>query len=266
LKVIFRGVKGHDIARKVRGALWPLLSANASDEARQGLACVFTPACPLDVLWNDFGPMHRKRELPKPWVLRAEKVEGADQAYVQFVLFGMASVYAEAVADLLLVAFDHGIGSGFGHGPWNVVDHEIYDDEGVIQEYLGDQTTLKLISPMKLAKDGRPADSLDGFLTSIIDRVDGLGRWHGLKLDCDFKTLKDTAREVRLSTDSLTVDTWSRVSGRSEKEIPMTVIRGSIDMAGPLDEISPYLRLAPIIHVGKDTRHGLGWVKLLPWG
>jgi hypothetical protein len=258
----FRGLSGHDLARKTRGAIWPLLVEHASATARDGRPCPNRPLCLLDLLWNDHGFITRAREIPKPFVLRGhvDTASGARRGFVQMVLFGLATAYTGKIQDLLLDAFAVGVG---GRGRWRVMASECVEEiDAGIAPIDAEVAVMDLLSPLKLGRDGQPAGDWRGLVAGLVDRVEGLARWHGLTLDCDFGRLKAIARSIEVHDEAIEPTVWQRKSQRSRNPIPMVDLRGHLVLEGDLGPLAPFLVVGETTHAGKDTRHGHGWYRL----
>lgn len=262
----FGTFNGYDLARKLRGALWPFLTQEASDSAKQGLPCTKTPVCLLDLLWSDAGRLPRGREIPKPWVLRASDPvrvpNGRSQSVVQLVLFGLAATFCEDVAAVLAKAIEGGLRDGSRLQKWHIIDHEILVDEGIDLFQPSKKISLRLLSPLKLSSNGAIALNYGTLLETLVDRIEGLGLWHGVKLSCDFRDIRARARNVVINDDRSDIGRWTRHSSRTNRLIPMVDTRGAIELSGDFSGLEPFLTLLPIVHVGKDTRHGHGWCEL----
>ncbi|CAH0343039.1 hypothetical protein [Rhizobium sp. CECT 9324] len=256
-------LEGHDIARMVRGGLWPALQATSSQEAAAGRPCTRTPACLLDLLWNDFGRLSRGRDIPKPWLIRAgnpvPKAASTSRAVVQFILFGLAATYCEEAADILCSLFGGTGRTADGVAAWRVLEEEIVIDEGLEQLCLPNQIRIDLLSPLRLARNGAASADYNAFLPGLVDRVDGLALWQGLKLHCDFSALRQHARGIEVLDDETQQHDWHRRSGRTGKVVASSHATGSLVIRGGLAPLAPFLSLLPVCHAGKDTRLGHGW-------
>ncbi|SHK23187.1 MULTISPECIES: CRISPR system precrRNA processing endoribonuclease RAMP protein Cas6 [Desulfatibacillum] len=76
--------------------------------------------------------------------------------------------------------------------------------------------------------------------------------------DLDYKGLVKRAQEVEAVDSNLHWYDWKRYSNRQDKSMLMGGISGSVDYFGKLEEFLPILRLAELLHVGKQTTFGLG--------
>ncbi|NBC33314.1 MAG: hypothetical protein GVY13_11620, partial [Alphaproteobacteria bacterium] len=87
---------------QIRGALGHVLLAAASEPARAGRPCCWSPPCAYDVVFGDHGRIASGEEMPKPLVL---SVDALDQdLLVRATLFGFATDWIDAVAEALAVA------------------------------------------------------------------------------------------------------------------------------------------------------------------
>jgi hypothetical protein len=266
----FDDLEGHDVARRIRGALWPVLKRHASPEAIGGHPCPRQPLCMLDLLWNDHGKMTRGRDIPRPFVTRAhvDRDGHPDRAVFQIILFGIAGCFADRLVPLLLEAFTYGVGQDASRQSWRILDRQVLSEQevGTVVDARVDQALIALKSPVTLKRDGVPADDWRGLLPGLVNRIEGMALWHGLRLDCDFTALRDDTRAVRIHDGGTVTRNWARRSTRHRQEIPMQDHRGHLVLEGPLDRLVPYLLIGETTQVGHDTRHGHGWYDVHLWG
>ncbi|TNB47101.1 hypothetical protein FF124_13030 [Martelella lutilitoris] len=259
--------QGHDIARKLRGALWPVLVQTASAGAIAGKPCGNTPPSLLDLLWNDAGRLRRGRAIPKPWVIRAgppvRMEDGVTRTVIEVQLFGLAAALHAAMRDVVYRTVSGGIGKGRFATRWRIVDDAVTTHEGLACETFGTVLGLQLLSPLRLTSDGRASFDYSAMLPGLIDRVEGLGLWQGRRLDCDFGALRAKARAIAIDTEDSSIYAWERRSTRANGKIPMEDTRGMLVLTGDFSGLEPFLSLLPVVHAGKDTRHGHGWCALL---
>ncbi|MBB4120349.1 hypothetical protein [Martelella radicis] len=60
----------------------------------------------------------------------------------------------------------------------------------------GNQVGLRLLSPLKLARDGLASFEYSALPPGAIDRVEGLAIWQDLKLTCDFGDIRRKTRSI----------------------------------------------------------------------
>ncbi|MCM5552393.1 hypothetical protein [Pleomorphomonas sp. NRK KF1] len=266
----FSSLEGHDVARRIRGALWPVLKRHASKEAIDGLPCPRQPLSMLDLLWNDHGKVTRARDVPRPFVTRAQvdRDGGSSRAVFQIILFGIACCFADRLMPLLLEVFAYGVGRDGERPNWQVLDQQVETESEVaaVVDARIDQVLMVLKSPIILKRDGTAASDWHGLLPGLVDRIEGLALWHGLRLDCDFTAVKNDARATRVYDGGIVETRWERRSTRHWHEIPMQDRRGHLVLEGPLDRLVPYLLIGETAQIGHDTRHGHGWYGVELWG
>lgn len=270
LKGDFNSLAGHDIARKIRGALWPVLQRQASPEAARGEPCPRQPLSLLDLLWNEPGKITRGRDIPHPFVTRGvvDLADHPGEAVVHVLLFGIAGCFAERLLLALIESFACGVGADDGRPAWRLAHRNIAVDAGVAVDIdaVVDQAVMHFRSPVTLKRDGAAVEDWRGLLTGLVDRVEGLAFWHGLRLDCDFTALKADARAARVHDADISDRNWGRHSSRAGREIPMHGRQGSLLIEGRLDRLVPYLLIGEAAQIGHDTRHGHGWYDVELWG
>jgi hypothetical protein len=275
----FVRLEGNDIARKIRGALWPVLKSRASPEALRGEPCPRRPACALDLLWNAHGMLNRAREIPKPWILRSvvgtPVRSGIQKARVDLVLFGFAGAWAMEISDAVREAIDgRRTFRGRSRSAWRFLDAQIVDDLGLpVPSTRPRELILQFLSPLRLTRDGEPAGNYRGLLASAIDRIRGLALWHGVSLECDFAQLREIARASQVDDINMNVSFWKRVSKHLSQDnervkidkrvVPVVDLRGEIRLPDVHPDLLPFIFLSSTCGLGKDARHGLGWFHLL---
>lgn len=78
------------------------------------------------------------------------------------------------------------------------------------------------------------------------------------RLDIDFLTLLELAREVKIIDSNLQWEEQTRYSNRQKAKLQMGGILGSISYEGNIMPFIPFLELATLLHLGKQTTFGLG--------
>lgn len=98
------------IPARVRGAWGRALARGASPEALAGGPCLWPAPCAYDLFFNTHDHLTARLALPKPYVLRLERV-GRDLC-VTLTLFGIAADWAGEAADALVRALRGGLDMG----------------------------------------------------------------------------------------------------------------------------------------------------------
>lgn len=261
----FTGLSGADVARKVRGTLWPVLCADGSEAAKAGGPCDRAPVCLLDLLWNDMGALERGRRVPKPFALRGhvDHASGGQRGFVQMALFGLAAARADEALAVIVRALKDAPGIATRGRRWRAVDARLDDETGVDPAPAGVVAAeLTWMTPLQLDRSGAPAEDWSALWPSLIGRVEGLARWHGARLVADVPALFAAGRRLGLDDGEVAIRAWARASTRSGGVIPMRDLAGRLRLVGPLDPLAPYLLIGETTHLGKDTTHGHGAYRL----
>jgi hypothetical protein len=77
--------------------------------------------------------------------------------------------------------------------------------------------------------------------------------WHE-----DFRALVEKAEEVKALRDETTWVSFRRYSSFKMKFEPLEGVVGSVEYAGPIEELLPLLSMGQLTHVGKRAVFGLG--------
>ncbi|MGD9822893.1 CRISPR system precrRNA processing endoribonuclease RAMP protein Cas6 [Desulfobacter sp.] len=128
-----------------------------------------------------------------------------------------------------------------------------------------DRVTLKLQTPFRIStKTGQGPDlPFDLLMRSLIRRCTALFNTYGNgEPDLDYPDLVKQAGQVRLTDNRLAWFDWQRYSSRQDKKMYMGGLLGQAAYQGDLGPFLPFLRMAEIVHAGKNTAFGLGKVAL----
>ncbi len=132
------------------------------------------------------------------------------------------------------------------------------------ETFVADRATLHLLTPTRLKIQGRIASRFDfrALVFKMARRVLELAHFHvpGPELDWHIRPLLEAANQVRITGASTRWQNWPRYSSRQRQAIHMRGLVGRLHLEGDLTPFTPLLRLAEILHVGKNTTFGLGQV------
>ncbi len=81
--------------------------------------------------------------------------------------------------------------------------------------------------------------------------------------ELDYKGLVERAISVEMIDSSIRWYDWRRYSNRQHKGMFLGGIKGKATYKGDLSEFLPIIRLAEILHVGKQTTFGLGKIRVI---
>lgn len=245
---------------KVRGALGEALKPAASAEAVDGRPCPWSPPCALDLLFRTQGRMTRGLEIPKPFTLALD-AEGPD-LIVSCRLFGLAADWSGQVAD----ALTRGLRGGLRHpagGRLDVTARSVSCIDGApgwpaLADAAPERLDLVFETPFVLRSGAQAHAGLPALVTGIGNRVTGLSRWMGWRVDADWLALKAVAEALVVERSTVGETSWIRASRRQGRVIGVTGFEGRARIAGPLGPVLPLLALGQLTHAGAHAALGMG--------
>ena len=89
-----------------------------------------------------------------------------------------------------------------------------------------------------------------------------LNTWGQGEPDLDYSGLARLAQEVQVTGGRLTWLDWQRYSARQDRKMFMGGLIGEIEYQGDLAPYMPFLKMAEIVHAGKNTAFGLGKINI----
>ncbi len=244
---------------KIRGALGTALHDAASAEAQAGVPCPWQPPCGYQVLWRKNGELRPGYTLPAPFVIEADALE--DDLWVTVRLFGAAGDYLGEVADALVRGLRAGLS---GSGRLEPSRRVMVAQDGVAVPAIRGMAELSFVTPVLIrnTEKGNHVDPL-ALLRGLVDRVDGLARWSGLRL-CEsaraealdaISTLDGDWRQAELVP-------WRRGALRQGKVLPMGGAVGRVVYRGDLAPVAPLLAIGELCFAGARAAFGQGRYRL----
>lgn len=132
-----------------------------------------------------------------------------------------------------------------------------------------DKITINTITPLRIVAKGRLTDELPFkvLIKSVFRRLDLLDKVHGsgYGLGIPFgEFIRKTDDIEYLCQESTTRwHDWTRFSNRQNTSMQLGGVHGELSYAGDLTAFIPFLRMAEVLHVGKNTSFGLGQYRLI---
>jgi len=129
----------------------------------------------------------------------------------------------------------------------------------------GDEVTLEFLTPLRLVDGTRLVHTPDFrvIMHRLFERLEALaGHYAGEPLRFDRPALLSLADQVALVQDETQWLDLASYSGRRDVRTPIGGFVGRATFRGPLAPFWPWLRWAEVVHVGKDTVKGNGWVRI----
>ncbi len=125
--------------------------------------------------------------------------------------------------------------------------------------------TLRFETPVRIKHRGRLCTRLefDILIKNILRRISLLSIYYGDEEagdipDFDIQRLIKRAASVRVSRCRMGWVDIGRYSSAQKMEMQLGGIKGRISFEGDLREFIPFIKLAEILHIGKNTSFGLG--------
>lgn len=245
-------------------------------------ARLFDTAPPVGTTW-----MQGIDRVPHPMLLRAAPDAGGQDAGLEVLLFGKATVDAALVVGSLARAAVQGIGrqrsrwrlrtvqtrAGLDEG-WRSLDP--HDPSGWLIRPVDTRppacpasAVVEFVSPVRIQRQGRPirpdALTFADLYASLLRRLSSIAYFHeGIDWEADFRGLVDQAKAVRFTERRLDWQESSRYSARQQATMPLSGIVGSVRVEGDLAAFWPQLWAGQWLHVGKATMFGLGRYTVRP--
>lgn len=185
-------------------------------------------------------------------------------------LFGLATDWAEAVADALVKAARGGVAlPGPARVRWEpLARRQTNPDPPPLPSLSGDgpetvgRVDLMFTTPLVLRRGKALVLSPRALATSLSRRAEGMARWHDAHLLVDGDGLAAAAAAITLDGRAMTLAQWVRTSSRQPgREIPVSGLVGPLRLAGPawaLETLAPLIALGTRFGAGSHPTLGLG--------
>ncbi|WP_161780687.1 CRISPR system precrRNA processing endoribonuclease RAMP protein Cas6 [Tumebacillus flagellatus] len=246
---------------------------------------------------QDSGFMGKYDQIPRPYVLeiplnRQTEFEPGELLALRLRLFGRAIDYAP----LFVTTFQEMGKDGIGKGrlPYQLVQVEsegfnqfpvtIYQ-EGAEQIHAplittgvdirhrsqqadasrSERVTLFFDTPLRIKWNGQYTSDpqFHVIFRNILRRVTGLLQFHhGESWEVNFADLLRRAETIKLIRQETRWVDYSRYSNRQETKMKLGGIMGWVQYEGDLAEFLPWLRVAELLHIGKNTVFDLGRIRV----
>ena len=245
------------LIEKLRGALGVSLHETASPAVKARGNCTWRPPCGWQVLWMPQGEVRPGYAVPAPLVLLAE-VRG-DDLFLTARLFGFACDYLGEVGDALIRALKRGL-TGIAPGGLEVSDRQFRASDGLDIPAIHAQAALRFHTPL-LIRGPNAEGSVEpaAFLRGLIHRVDGMARWHGLRLEKELAlALLEAAASVESHWEEAKQLSWRRRAVQQGRDVPMKGALGTLYLRGNLAPFAALIGIGALTFAGSRTAFGQG--------
>jgi CRISPR-associated endoribonuclease Cas6 len=258
--------------------------------------CLLINSCPFGYIFQTPPPDDTERlstlsDIPRPYIIRTDPDVGGEyspgeEMEFETVIVGRAIDYLPYFILAFKELGEMGLGRGRGRYELDEVNAlnqegdevEIYIresgkirniDTGILwdeiePEKIGKVEVVKVhfISPLRLKVDGvilEWAPPFDELVMSLARRINNLAYFHcGIDEELDFTEIYERSLDVMVMEEEISVEGWSRYSGKQDSRIPMKGVVGWVEYGGDVGQFLPMLRLGEYLHLGKNTTMGFG--------
>jgi hypothetical protein len=129
---------------------------------------------------------------------------------------------------------------------------------------VGNLMKLSFITPARLFGRGYTPQDLDLkiVLKSAMERLSILALLSGFpETPVDHATPLAAAEKIAVLSRAVEIEDWSRYSKRQDRRMSLGGFIGHLILQGDFSELKPYLKIAELLHVGKNPSFGLGQVR-----
>ncbi len=246
----------------LRGALGQVLAQSASPEALASQPCSYNPPCCYELFHNAQGKLDDGQEVPKPYILRADRKPGVIRLTLR--LFGQAQAWRHGFHEGWIAAARQGLELDNTQVPFKIryarLDRDVSPAEmtGKGPVRLDFETPLVLRSPrLEALRAGQkpPQDVVMPLLRrAVAQRLHGMASWQDEPLLQEPDPLDVTA--MRFDMRVLRVR-------RGPKQW-RTGLTGAVTLHPQTARNLRLLQWAQACHIGADTVVGAGRFRLVP--
>ena len=214
--------------------------------------------------------------VPQTIVQQGEKIN------FEFLLFGNASKYASS----LILALEHiqhfGLGayrypfclseivnSYFQRLIWkNGVFYKQGMNTAVVPILELEKVTgavIKICTPLRIRHGGKMVKSIsfETLIRNITNRIKMITERYGGWIDCsEAERIQTLAAQVQIVKEDVRVEPMARYSNRAGRKMDFSGIIGELEYKGDLTPFVPWLYGAQRLHVGRNTRFGMGKIQV----
>jgi hypothetical protein len=207
---------------------------------------------------------------PRPYVLEVaeERREFAPGETLGFDLLLLGEAIALEPYARLAVERMAPAGLGSGKAPFDVTSLTVENGStpagGELADSAAERLRLRFLTPTRLKVRGELVASPTPrqLVFQMLRRVLEIAAFHvpGAAVDWNFRALLNHADTIEVESSDLHWHDWRRYSNRQKTEMLLGGFVGEMTLVGDLAPVLPLFRAVVVLHVGKGTTFGLGWV------
>ncbi|MFU2142686.1 CRISPR system precrRNA processing endoribonuclease RAMP protein Cas6 [Gallibacterium anatis] len=246
--------------------------------------CPLYRTCPYPAIFETPAPQNHQlqkfSQVPNGYIIEplgwGEKVyETGETLYFDLVLVGRLIEQLPLIAFAWQRAFEHQVGHGKAELTAIYVEQQhqlvpIYENKKIVSHQsllalpteLPDQLSMKILTPMRIQRDGHalsPTEiTLDRIIIGLAKRLTLLAEFHMHQvLTLDFEQLRQEMIALEDDKQLQWLD-WTRYSSRQKQKMQLGGVVGEWHIRHISPMIAKLLYLGQWIHVGKNATFGLG--------
>ncbi|WP_282610834.1 CRISPR system precrRNA processing endoribonuclease RAMP protein Cas6 [Pelagibius sp. Alg239-R121] len=195
--------------------------------------------------------------IPPPFVIDVDFA--ATTLIVNLRIFGLAQPWAKEAASTLQAALMRGVSGKVTEPGLEILACDIARQSGEHVAPDATAATLRFQTPVALIRNGRLLEDFSGLMSALGNRISGIARWHGLRIDADWSDVKAASRNLAFDGSRLERVQWTRGSKRQGgRVLIMEGWLGPLEISGDLKPFLQLLVLGEVCHVGSHAALGLG--------
>lgn len=256
--------------------------------------CPYISNCIYPYIFETFIPneseiMTKNEKAPHPYIIEPEYFSGKNMSF-NIILIGKVALRTlpYIVYTVINMGKNYGIGKDRNKFELEEVSlvkpngkkNKLYnkDQSGIslnsefysindLKTLYSEELKIEFVTHARFKQEGKEVNNLDFymFMKNLYRRITTISYFHcNEKIELDFKSLLEKAKEIKTIESSLYWKDWERYSNRAKTKMKMGGIMGEIIFQGDMKEFFPYILLGEQLHIGKGATFGLGRYRIIP--
>lgn len=252
----------------LRGGWGRQLLAMALEAEAAAPADPFGRANALQAFFRSHAQLTAGYAVPKPFVIGVSS--DARTLTVTLSLFGFAGFWRKQAREAMAAALAAGLPlreRGRMRVPYRLLDVAWGRSESVpVPDQAADTLLIRLRTPLCLRASGAIENNLDDFVMSLVNRLSGLARWQGVRIDTDWSGWRDLSKRLRIGIVEHGAYVSERFSSaQPDRRIPHVGVLGAFTLEGPVAAVMPLLILGETAHAGARAAFGFGAYEVMAY-
>lgn len=229
-----------------------------------------------------------KAHLVKPYIIEPPKPKNyyqkGEEMIFTLILLGDANLYGPELARILIEQKLFGLGArripfkllSITHGKtlktiWdveaenlniaNMIASPIYPEK-----QKGNWVSIQIQTPLRIRRQGNLVVKPDfpTIIRNITTRMRELTEYYGGFVNYEeIETICELSKAIHLVSSNIYYKQVDRFSSKSNEKMDFTGIMGTLSFEGNLDVFVPWLNVAQLLHIGRNTTFGCGKIDVV---